>query len=117
MKISLSQDEVANLSAGTSHTEAMSRAVQGCRIGDWEAKHALEHEFSPLILMLATKRAGTNTAARNKLIELGRAGLYRAAKKFPPREPIRHFRVFALDYIESAMDKPVNILAKFFGIF
>ena len=115
MKSTLSQNEVANLSAANAHTESLARAVEGARIGDWEAKRALVREFSKLILMLATKQAGDDTAARNELIERGREGLYKAAKKFPAREPIRHFRIFALGYIEKAMEKPSSGLSKLFG--
>jgi DNA-directed RNA polymerase specialized sigma subunit len=115
MKIALSQDEVANLSASGAHAEELAKAVGGCRIGDWEAKHALERLFAPLLAMLADKRAGDDNAARNELIERGRAGLYRAAKRFPRRDPIRLFRLFALDHIEAAMDKPASRLPKIFG--
>jgi len=115
MKIALSQDEVANLSASGTHADELAQAVGGCKLGDWEAKHALERLFAPLIAMLATKRAGDDNAARDALVERGRAGLYRAAKRFPRRDPIRLFRLFALDYIEAEMDKPARRLPKIFG--
>jgi len=115
MKIALSQDEVANLSASGVHAEELAKAVGGCKMGDWEAKHALERLFAPLLAMLAEKRAGTDLTARNELIERGRAGLLRAAKRFPRNDSVRHFRLFALDHIEAAMDKPGHRLPKIFG--
>ncbi len=114
MKIALSPDEVASLSGNSgAQVEAMEQAVRGCKTGDWEAKHALERQFSPLITKLAIKRAGADIEARNELIERGRAGLYRAAKRFPARESVRHFRLYALDEIEAAMDNPLRGLARF----
>jgi len=115
MKIAFSQNEVASLSSGGAHAEELAQAVSGCKMGDWEAKHTLERLFSPLIAMLAAKRVESGNVARNELIDRGREGLYRAAKRFPRREPIRRFRLYALDYIEAAMDKPVRGLPKIFG--
>ena len=115
MKIALSQDEVASLTGSGAQTEALAQAVRGCKLGDWEAKHALERQFAALIVMLAEKRAGGDVAARNELIERGQAGLYRAAKRFPKSESIRRFRLFALDHIEAAMEKPLRGLRKLFG--
>ena len=114
MKIALSQDEVASLSGSGAQAEALEQAVAGCKLGDWESKHALERLFNPLIIMLAAKRAGADRAACNELIERGREGLYQAAKRFPQRESIRRFRLFALDCIEQAMDKPARSLLKLF---
>jgi DNA-directed RNA polymerase specialized sigma subunit len=115
MKIALSQNEVASLSASSAQAEAMSQAVDGCKKGDWEAKRSLERLFLPLITMLAEKRAGNDSAARNAVVEHGKAGLNRAAKRFPQREPIRRFRLFALNYIESEMDKPGRGKRSLFG--
>ena len=116
MKIALSQDEIANLATSGSQMEALTQAVSGCRVGDWEAKRNLERLFNPLITMLAARRAGADTKVRNELIERGRAGLYRAAKRFPRRENVRRFRLFALDYIQTEMEKPARSgLRKLFG--
>ncbi|MFZ4395949.1 MAG: hypothetical protein ACOYOU_10035 [Kiritimatiellia bacterium] len=115
MKISLSQKEVANLSGSGVQAVALAQAVAGCKKGDLEGRRALMRLFAPLIAMLAAKRAGSDAAACTELIERGRAGLCQAAKRFPPRESIRHFRLFALDHIEAAMDKPARGLSKLFG--
>ena len=116
MKIALSQDEVANLAGGGTQVEELAKAVSGCKLGDWDAKHALESLFAPLITRLAVQRAGAtpDAALHNELIERGRAGLYRAAKRFPSREPIRRFHLFALDYIETEMDHPARGWMKLF---
>lgn len=115
MKVALSPDEIASLSSSGAHAEELAQAVSGCKLGDWEAKRNLERLFNPLILMLAVKRAGDDNALRNELVENGRAGLYQAAKRFPRREHVRRFRLFALEHIEAAMDKPKSGLRKLFG--
>ena len=115
MKIALSQDEVASLSGSGAQSDALAQAVAGCKLGDWEAKRALVRLFAPLIEKLVEKRAGTDQAVRDALIERAHAGLYRAAKRFSKRESIRRFRLFALDYIENAMDKKPCGLSNLFG--
>ncbi|MEI8242615.1 MAG: hypothetical protein WCI17_05055 [bacterium] len=115
MKIALSQNEVASLSASSAQAEAMAQAVSGCKKGDWEAKRNLERLFLPLIAMLADKRAGVDGTARGALVEQGKAGLNRAAKRFPQRELIRRFRLYALNYIEAEMDKPGRGKRSLFG--
>ncbi len=115
MKVTLSQDEVTNLAAANAQTETLEKAIAGCKLGDWEAKHDLERQFASLIAMLAEKRVGDDHKARNFLMERGREGLYRAAKKFPKNGQVRQFRIFAIDHIETAMDKPKGFLARLFG--
>ncbi len=112
MKIPLSHDELANLASSNSDLESLGQAIAGCRLGDWEAKRNLERQFQPLLIMMATKRAGDDTKHRTSLIERGRVGLYRAAKRFPRRDPMRHFRLFALPFIEASMDKPPSFWQK-----
>ena len=112
MKIPLSHDELSNLAANSGEIEALTQAIDGCRLGDWEAKRALERIFQPLLVMLATKRAGDDVKHRTHLLERGREGLYRAAKRFPKRDPVKQFRIFALPFIEAAMDKPPSFWQK-----
>lgn len=112
MKIPLSQDELANLASSNSDIEALQHAIAGCRLGDWEAKHNLERLFQPLLVMLATRRAGDDAKLRNALVERGREGLYRAAKRFPRNDQVRHFRLFALTFVEAAMDNPPGFWRK-----
>ena len=116
MKIVLSQDEVANLSGGGTQLEELAKAISGCKLGDRGARPALDSLFAPLIALLVAKRAGDPADAKlhNELRERGRAGLYRAAKRFPAREPVRRFHLFALDYIEAEMDHPARGLMKLF---
>ena len=104
MKIPLSQQELAGLADASGDIEALATTLADCRIGDWEAKRRLERMFHPLLRVMALKRVGQDTAALNRLVELGREGVHQAAKRFPEREPARHFRVFALPFIEFAMD-------------
>jgi len=114
MKVALSQQEVSGLAA-SSDDEALSGAVKAYKKGDWEAGHVLDRQFHHLLVMLAAKRAGSNVAANNTLIERGREGLHRAAKRFPRRQHIRHFRLFALPFIETAMDQSPSFLRRLFG--
>ena len=105
MKIPLSQNELAELST-TGEMEAFKQAIEGSRLGDWESKHKLDRFFTPLIQFLAGRRAGNNAVLLNDLTERARGGLHRAAKQFPRHTPARRFWIFALDYIETSMDRP-----------
>jgi DNA-directed RNA polymerase specialized sigma subunit len=112
MKIQLSHDDLANLAINSNELETLTNALAGCRAGDWESKHELERIFQSLLVMMATKRTGDDVKQRTRLIERGRAGLYRAAKRFPKREPAKQFRIFALPFIEAAMDEPPSFWQK-----
>lgn len=114
MKIPLSQNELADLSS-TGDIEAFRSAIDGSRLGDWDAKRQLDRFFNPLIQLLVFKRAGNDTARRNELAERAREGLHRAAKRFPRDMPARRFWIFALDPIESAMDRPTGRLMRLLG--
>ena len=90
--------------------------IIACKKGDWESKKKLAKSFQPLLLKLAEKRS-SDTAEINHLIELGREGLYVAAKKYKPSMGASHFRVFALDYIDKSMNDAAEkhgILSKLF---
>jgi DNA-directed RNA polymerase specialized sigma subunit len=115
MKIPLSQAEVAELASAATDHDLLARLLAACKLGDWEAKRQLARTFQPLLMMLATKRVGEDAALRNQMIERGREGLVRAAKRFPKGEPVRHFRVFALQFIETAMDHPPGFWQRLFG--
>lgn len=114
-KIPLSQQEVAGLALNSADLEALTRAIAGCKIGDWEARKKLDRLFQPLLVLLAEKRAGEDIGARNRMLERGREGLQRAAKRFPKHEQVRHFRLFALPFIEVAMDRPPSFWKRLFG--
>jgi DNA-directed RNA polymerase specialized sigma subunit len=102
MKISLNMGQEEGDSRAAQQ-RVLERDVLGAKAGDWNAKNSLVRLFTPLLASLAEKR--TNDAAlRNQLIEAGKQGLFDAARKYKPNVGIVHFRVFALDFIEAAMD-------------
>jgi len=84
--------------------------ILAAKDGDWNAKTNLARTFGPLLTSLAEKRA-SDTATVNKLIEAGKQGLYLAAKKYKPSVGADHFRIFALDFIESSMDQAAKAAA------
>lgn len=91
--------------------------ISASKKGDWEARKQLARAFAPLLQKLADKRAGGDTATRNQLMNQGREGLETAARKFDLRNGPQHFRIFALEYIEKAMDSPKRrgLLTRWFG--
>ena len=93
----------ADASPAANREQAIERDVKPCRRGDWEAKARLVRQFMPLLTSLASRRA-SETATINHLIDAGKDGMLSAARKFRPN---RHdkFEVFALQYIEAAMDR------------
>ena len=72
--------------------------------GDWTAKNSMARTFTPLISSLAQKRSN-DVNAINNYIEAGKEGLYIAAKKYKTTVTPARFQIFALDYIQSAMDR------------
>jgi DNA-directed RNA polymerase specialized sigma subunit len=115
MKPAISQTELAELNAASNDHALLAQLIAGCRLGDIESRRALEKNFYPLLVMLATKRVGANPAARNPLIENGKQGLRRAVDHFPKRALPRRFRIFALDYIEAAMDRKPGFWSRLAG--
>lgn len=83
--------------------------------GDWNAKTALAQHFQPLLHSLARKRASTPKEI-NEYIERGREGLFKAARKYSAKVGPERFQIFALDFVESAMDnRRVGFFARLFG--
>ena len=88
-----------------------------CQKGDLREHMWLARKFRPLIRFLAEKRAGGSYDIReiNRLCNLGREGLYEAVLEFNLKSGAGDFRLFALDYIEGAMDnKPKGFWRKLF---
>jgi len=90
-----------------------------CKRGDWEAKHRMANAFMPLIASLAKKRVPDgNVSQLNQYIEAGKKGLFLAARKYKPAVGADKFQVYALDFIQSSMDRSGaggNWLARLFG--
>ena len=95
----------------------MQKDIVAAKKGDWNARRALLAEFRPLLQTMADKRAQTPEDAR-KLAQAGEAGVVRAIRKFRASSGADHFQVFALPYIEKAMEQPgkPGILARLFGM-
>lgn len=95
--------------------KAIDRDAEACRRNDWEAKTRLVHAFMPLLTSLARKRA-TETADINRFIEAGKDGLVAATKHYKPGTSGK-FQVFALNYIDEAMDRLArpSFFARLFG--
>lgn len=115
MKIPLHLGQNESTSVRAAQLKALERDLASARKGDWEAKHALVRTFMPLLRSLAEKRA-SEPAAINTLLDNGKEGLLKAAKKFKVTNGADKFQVFALDFIEAAMDrKSGGFLSTLFG--
>ena len=117
MKIQLNLGQNGSQSTAAAQAKVMERDVLAARGGDWNARNNLARAFSPLLQSLARKRA-TDPGAINQLMEAGKLGLYKAAKKYRSSVGADRFQVFALEFIEGAMDdhlKGGNWFTRLFG--
>ena len=99
--------------------EMLERCLSRCQTGDLREHMQLARKFRPLIRTLAEKRVGDpgNIKEINRLCALGREGLYEAVLEYTPKVGIAHFRLFALDFIERAMDtKPRGFWQRLFRL-
>jgi DNA-directed RNA polymerase sigma subunit (sigma70/sigma32) len=105
-----------DLHAGPSvQTRELERDIKGAKRNDWNAKANLHRSFHPLLTQMAQKRA-TEQAKINELIDKGKEGINKAAKKFKLTEGADKFRIFTVTYVENAMDgKSGGFFAKLFG--
>ena len=67
-----------------------------------------------LIKSLAEKRA-SDAQGVNDMIERGKQGLYKAAKKYKKSVGADRFQIFALKFIEQSMDNKGGFFSKLFG--
>jgi len=118
MKIPLNVNRSDGMSALAEQNHALGNYLLAAKRGDWDAKHAVVHTFTPLIRTMATRRT-TDTTAQNALIEAGKQGLLDAIKKYRVSQGADRFQLFALDFIEARMNKPASVgggfLARLFG--
>ena len=116
MKIALNLNQKdAYTPDGVEQEKAIERDVLAYKRGDWEAKARLIQAFMPLITSIARKRSH-DTAIINRYIEAGKEGLLNAARHVKPASDAK-FQIFALTYIENAMDRVdrPGFLARLFG--
>ncbi len=117
MKIGLDMggnDAAADKAAENRHLENM---ILNAKKGDWEAKNAVAQKFQALLMSRAEKRSD-DTARINTYLEAGKIGLNKACSKYKPAVGPSQFQIFALDFIEAAMDrvdKGGGFFAKLFG--
>lgn len=105
-----------DLHAGPSaQIRELENAIKGTQKNDWNSKAALHRLFLPFLTQMAQKRA-SEQAKINELVELGKEGLNRAAKKFQLSSGADKFRIFSVNFIEDAMDgKGGGFFARLFG--
>lgn len=104
-------------SAKAAEKRAFEKMITGAAKGDWEAKNQLVLTFQPLLNSLAEKRT-SDVPTLNKYLEAGKEGLMKAARKYTPSVGPDRFRIFALDFIEAAMDSAAGgggFFARLFG--
>lgn len=104
MKIPLQLGQNGTQSAAAAQAKVVERDVLAAKQGDWNAKASLTRTMTPLLVSLAQKRAADQPTV-NALVEAGKEGLYRAARKYHSGIGAERFQIFALDFIEAAMDE------------
>lgn len=116
MKIALNMGQSNTGSDRNAQSKALERDIQGVQKGDWTAKNNLVKAFQNLLRSLAEKRSKDPTEI-NTLIEAGKEGLFKAAQKFSIATGGDRFHVFALDFVEQAMDRKQKggFFARLFG--
>ena len=118
MKIALNMGPQGPNAKKASQARVLEADILAAKRGDWNARNNLTREFMPLLQSLAEKRA-SEVAAINTFIEAGKAGLFAAAKKYKPDIGPQGFQIFALDFIESHMDRAAkgggSWLSRLFG--
>lgn len=104
MKIPLHLGQNGTQSAAAAQAKVVERDVLAAKQGDWNAKTNLARTMTPLLLSLAQKRASDQQTI-NALIEAGKEGLVKATRKYNSSIGADRFQIFALDFIEAAMDE------------
>lgn len=104
MKIPLHLGQNGTQSAAAAQAKVVERDVLAAKQGDWNAKANLARAMTPLLLSLAQKRA-SDPQTIGALVEAGKEGLVKATRKYNSSIGADRFQVFALDFIEAAMDE------------
>lgn len=103
MKISLNMGQEGEQSKAAQQ-KSFERDIMGTGAGDWSAKGSLVRHFTPLLTSLAQKRS-QDIALVNRYIDAGKEGLFEAARRYKHSIGPDRFQIFAVDFIESAMDR------------
>ncbi len=118
MKIPLKLGEDRHQSTVAAAAAAIARDVAAVKAGDWNAKNSLVRTFQHLLTSLAEKRSHGDQSKHNRYIDAGKEGLFKAAKQYKAKSNGENFQLFALDYIEGAMDRidgEGGMLSRLFG--
>lgn len=108
--------DASDISGKSAKHLALTLILEEFQRGDYQGANQLIREFDGLIRNLAERRAKGRPAEVARLVELGRDGLRKAARKFRLSAGAGQFQVFAVDYIQKAMDgKDKGFLARLFG--
>ena len=117
MKIPLNIGQNGATSKKEAQDKMLENDILRIQKGDWEAKKNLIRTFSTLINSLAEKRSDKPVKI-NEYVEAGKNGLITAVKKYNIKGGAHGFQLFALDFIEEAMnrvDKGGGFFARLFG--
>lgn len=104
MKIPLKLSQNGKQSTKAAQAKVLERDLLSAKKGDWTARNNLVRSFTPLLTTLAEKRSD-NVAKINQYIEAGKNGLYTAIKKYKSSIGAERFQIFALDFIETSMNR------------
>jgi len=117
LKIPLNLGTSVSASGKAVRLRVIQNDIVSAKKGDWNSRRALLTEFRPLLQSMAEKRAQTPDAVR-ALVQAGEEGVARAVRKFRLSDGADSFQVFALPYIERAMEEPGKrgFLARIFGV-
>ena len=117
MKIALNMGNAGAQSSKAAQAKVLERDILATKKGDWTAKNNLVRSFMPLLTSLAGKRA-KDIRTVNDYIDAGKEGVYKAAKKYNLADGSEKFHIFAVEYIERAMErreKGSGFWARLFG--
>lgn len=103
MKIPLKMSQGAPASTKAAQAKVLEHDIALAKKGDWNSKNSIIQTFTPLLRSLAEKRS-SDIPVMNQYIEAGKNGLTKAIKKYKPSVGADKFHLFALDFIEDAMD-------------
>ena len=104
MKIALNMGNNGTQSTKAAQAKVLERDIAAAKKGDWNAKNNLVRTFTPLLTSLAERRA-KDTHTINECMEAGKQGVFKAAKKYDLTEGAEKFHIFAVGFIEEAMER------------
>lgn len=116
MRIPLNMKQSADTSSKAAQEQVLEHDILATKRGDWDARRSLNRHFQGLISTLASKRTDDPMRQRTYL-EAGQEGLNIAAKRYKKNIGADRFHIFALDFIQAAMDgvdKPEGFLSRLF---